>query len=102
MHAINTGTLTPHDVSEIASSIGIGSPDNNTIRRIVRGWFLYVNHRQDIKHSNGSALVPSSQPGAYYIVTDKDCTCMDYQGRGILCKHKIALMISNATTKENL
>jgi len=94
----NTRTLSPHDVSEIANKIGIGSPDPNTIKRIVRGWFLYVDHHQDIQSLNGTALVPSqSISGAYYIVTDKGCcSCMDCQGRGILCKHKIALMIKTA------
>jgi len=92
----NTRTLSPLDVSKIADSIGIGTPDPNTIRRIVRGWWLYLNRQSEFINLNGTALIPSSQPGAYYIVTNEGCSCMDCQSRVILCKHKIALMINNA------
>ena len=92
----STSTLSLANVSEIASAIDVSSPDTNTITRIVRGWFLYVNHRDSIIHLNGMSLVPSSHLGAYYIVSDKSCSCPDYQNRGITCKHQFALMIHNA------
>jgi uncharacterized Zn finger protein len=83
--------------AQLVSRLETQHPDE--LARLHRGLGILRGFiRQPILEDATSYLVPSSVPGQYYRANTARCTCPDFLGRQVRCKHIWALTVLVAGT----